>query len=271
MTFQPIVPISGLAGWVFLNTTMQRQTDLFNKSPELIRDSDYFAQNIGKIETAEALVHDRRLLRVALGAFGLQDDINNRAFIQKILEDGTGRDDSLANKLADDRYKKLANVLGFDRSIGPGVRTQNFAQGIIAQFRERAFEVAVGDQNQSLRLALNAKRELTEIATRDSSENTKWLTVLGQQPLRKVFETLLGLPAGFGRLDLDRQIEIFEDRSSRQLGFKRLEDLADPEILDDLIERFILRDQIASFSVQSSGSIALTLLQNATRSFGGRQ
>ena len=50
---------------------------------------------------------------VALGAFGLQDDLPNRFFIQKVLEGGTLSTDSLANKLSDPRYAALAKAFGF--------------------------------------------------------------------------------------------------------------------------------------------------------------
>jgi hypothetical protein len=270
MSFQPVVPLSGLQGWTLLKTTLPRQTEVFNKSPDLLRDTEYFANTIGSIQTADDLVNDRRLLRVALGAFGLQDDINSRAFIRTILEEGTKEDDALANRLADDRYKKLADAFGFDRLIGPRTQNDSFANEINSLYRQRSFEVAVGQQDEAMRLALNASRELVEIAGRDESENTKWFTIMGQQPLRKVFETALGLPTGFGQLDLDRQLEEFKKRASSQLGLTSLEDLGSQDMIDKLVERFLLRDQVSAFSAQSSGSIALTLLQSAARPFADR-
>ncbi len=262
--FQPIIPASGLTGWVFLNATMERQTEVFNKSPELTRDTDYFEQNIGNISTAEELVSDRRLLRVALGAFGLEEDINSRALIEKILSEGTVDDDALANKLTDERYKDLAEAFGFDRLLGPRTTQSGFGKEIVDQFRARSFEVAVGDQEQALRLALNAKRELPVIALEGDSEDAKWFGIMGTGPLRKVLETVLGFPPGFGQLDLDRQLVEFQDRASSQLGLTSIDDLADPEKLDKLIERFLLMDQISTGSSMSSNSIALTLLQSAS-------
>ena len=262
MSFQPVIAGSGLVGWSFLQRTLERQTDIFNTSPALTRDSDYFAQNIKAIQTAEDLVSDRRLLRVALGAFGLQEDINSRAFIQRILEQGTQDDDALANRLTDDRYKKLADAFGFDQASGPLSAQDGFAGGIIDLYRQRSFEVAVGEQDQALRLALNAVRELGEIARSDQSENGKWFTIMGTQPLREVFETVLGLPSGFGQIDIDQQLEIFKDRAERQLGLDTLEDLAVPQLREELVERFLLMDQISSFETQSSNAIALTLLQS---------
>ncbi|WP_371224989.1 DUF1217 domain-containing protein [Roseovarius sp. 2305UL8-3] len=263
MTFQPVVPISGLSGWTFLQNTLPRQTEAYNSSPVLTRDTDYFAQNIGSVDSAEALVSDRRLLRVALGAFGLQDDINSKALIQKVLEEGTIDDNALANRLSDDRYRQLSQAFGFGDFTGMRTGREGFADEINALYRRRSFEAAVGEQDQTMRLALNAKRELVEIAGRDDTENTKWFNIMGVQPLRQVFETVLGLPSGFGQLDLDRQLDEFKSRASSQLGLSSLAGLKDPEVLDDLVERFVLRDQISASESLSTGSIALSILQSA--------
>jgi len=99
MTFQPVVPLSGYAGFAFLERTLETQQQAFNSSASIQRDTEYFLENIEKVETAEALVNDRRLFTVALGAFGLSDDINNKFFLQKVLEDGTLDPDALSNKL----------------------------------------------------------------------------------------------------------------------------------------------------------------------------
>jgi hypothetical protein len=92
MTFTPVVPLGGLVGFALLSRTLDRQTELFNAAPALRRDTDHFAQTIAGVQTAADLVADRRLLRVALGAFGLQDDIDSRAFVRAILEQGTEDD-----------------------------------------------------------------------------------------------------------------------------------------------------------------------------------
>jgi hypothetical protein len=262
MSFQPIVPMSGLGGWAFLNATRDSQTDAFEKSPQISRDTDYFEAKIGEIKRAEDLVADRRLLRVALGAFGLQDDLDNRFLIRKILEGGVTADDALANKLADDRYKAMTEAFAFGDGGQPATQRSGFGAEITARYREIAFEVAVGDQDESLRLAMNAKRELAEIANeRPGNDNALWFQIMGTPPLRKVFEVALGLPNSFAQLDLDKQLEIFKERSNSQLGIARLSDLTEAEVLDGVIERYLVRDQVAGFQAQSSNAIALTLLQ----------
>lgn len=268
MSFQPLIPVGGLTGWVLLNNTKARQAEAFNKSPLIVRDTDYFEQNIGKIQSAEQLVSDRRLLRVALGAFGLGDDLNSRALIQRVLEEGTSENDALANRLTDDRYSKLTDAFGFGEPGLPKTQLAGFGREITDKFRQLEFEVAVGEQNEGLRLALNAQRELSEIVTSDESEDAKWFAIMGNPPMRKVFEVALGLPSSFAQLDIDRQLEIFKSKASNQLGIDSLADLADEDSKEELIRRYLLRDQIASFEVQSSSAVALTLLQQASSNFG---
>lgn len=260
--FQPVLPLSGLPGWVMLNRTMDSQTAAFDASPEIRRDTAYFEANIGAVKTAEDLVSDRRLLRVALGAFGLEDDIDNRFLIRKVLEDGVAKPEALANKLSDERYKQLSSAFGFG-SVVFGARTgeEGFGAEITAKFRARSFEVAVGQQDETLRLAMNAARELAEIGDDDANDSTKWFRILGTPPLRSVFETAFGLPAGFGQLDIDRQLEIFREAAKDKLGIGSVDDFADEALREKLVETYLLRDQIKAFEAQTPQSIALTLLQ----------
>ena len=101
MSFQPVLPLTGYTGWGFLKRTIAKQQAVQQAAPAQQRDEAYFRDKIGKADTAEKLVNDKRLLRIALTAFGLEGDLNSKAFVQKILEGGTLKEGSLANKLAD--------------------------------------------------------------------------------------------------------------------------------------------------------------------------
>ena len=263
MTFQPVLPASGLLGWRYLDRTMERQLETFGKSPANKRDTDYFMENIGAIKSAEELVGDRRLLRVALGAYGLQDDLQSKAFIQKVLEGGTENNRSLANRLADERYKSFADKFGFGNAAGAQTGAPGFGADIVSRFRAAQFEVAIGKSDDTMRLALNAKRELSELAGKSVSEKTKWFLILGNPPLRSVFEKALSLPKSFGQVDIEKQLETMQDLSSRRLDIDSLSDLSDAKKLDKFVERFLLQAQIAEFSqTYSPLNTALTLLQN---------
>ncbi len=260
--FQPIVPTDGLAGWRFLQRTYEAQANTFNQSTVIQRDTDYFAERIGQVTSAEDLVSDRRLLSVALGAFGLQDDIDNRFFIRKVLEEGTRSDDALSMRLADTRYRDMSEAFGFGPLDMRGALQPDFAAQMVARFQANSFEVAAGAQNSAMRVALYAQRELPELAADTVSSDTKWFTILGDPPLRELFEKALNLPSSIGQIDIDQQLETFKEKAKSVFGTSDLTLFEDPKALEDVITKFIVRDQINGFSAGlTGGSIALTLLQ----------
>ncbi|WP_136443293.1 DUF1217 domain-containing protein [Pacificoceanicola onchidii] len=265
MTFQPVLVGSGLVAWQFLKSTGEAQRTTFNSSSEITRDTDYFEEKIGSIRTTDELVADRRLLRVALGAFGLQDDIDNKFFIKKILDEGGVDNDALAVKLADERYKSFASAFAFDSPVGPRTQLSFFGNEIVTRFRDQSFEVAVGNQDNDLRLALNLSRALPEIAEGESSDSTKWFKVMGTTALRKVFETALGLPSSFAQIDLDKQLEVFKEKSASRFGVSTIDELAQPENLEKVVQSFLLQSQISQSASIGSGTIALSLLQSIPR------
>lgn len=268
MSFQPIIPLGGLPGWAFLNRTLVRQQDAFASSVPVQRLTEYFRDNISKATSAEHLVNDRRLLQVALGAFGLDDDIDARAFIRKVLEDGTTSSSALSSRLTDKRYAQMAAAFGYGDpgADGPAtrIRPEGFADEIIARYRARQFESAVGEQDNDLRLALNLGPGLDELLDTTSGDRARWFALMGNPPLRRVFEVALGLPDSFGRLDIDQQLTTFRDRSQAIFGSADLADLASPDQREALTRRFLLRAEAAAFNATTNtASIALTLLSQA--------
>lgn len=264
MSFQPIVPFGGISGWAFINRTRENQQLAFNQSVPIQRDTEYFKENIANITTAEDLVADRRLLSVALGAFGLDDDIGNKFFVEKVLNDGTFDSDDLANKLSDKRYLAMAKAFGFGDFDTPNTQLSDFPEKIISLYQTQKFEGAIGDQNEDLRSALSLERELDTVLQKDTSENANWFTIMGTPPLRAVFEAGLGVPSSVGSLDLDRQLEIFKERAGRLFGDTSVSQFSDPEKSQKLIQKFLVLSEIQSnFSSTTASSAALAILQSS--------
>lgn len=262
MSFSPVLPLTGYTGWGFLKRTMARQQAVQQALPTQQRDEAYFRDRIGKADTAEKLVNDKRLLRIALTAFGLEGDVNSKAFIQKILEGGTLKDGSLANKLADKQYQKLAAAFGYGDFSVPRTKISTFADEILAQYRARSFETAVGEQNNTYRLAMNAERELPALAGKTNSDAAKWYTVLGNEPLRQVFQTALGLPDSFSAIDIDQQVVVLKSKLKAAFGASEVSQFTDATQLEALTRRFLLRSEIKELGTGNSpAATALTLLR----------
>ena len=257
MTFQPFVPTGGLAGWRFLQRTVDTQMAAFARSPLLQRDIDDFAARIGGISTPDELVSDYRLLSVALGAFGLSDDLPNKHFIKTVLAEGTSDPNALANRLADKRYRDLSRAFGFGDLSPPNTALSDFPERIAARYRDHAFETALGRSDETMRLALHARREMAVAAEGGASDRTKWFRLMGTPPLRKVLEGALGLPASFGTLDLERQLETFRTRVSAQFGVDDFDGLAQPATLDRLLDRFTASAGIGSGVAATSPALMI--------------
>ncbi|WP_439143256.1 DUF1217 domain-containing protein [Planktotalea sp.] len=260
MSFQPIVVGTGLVAWRNLQRSLSQQLETFTNTAEQKRLVTRFETKAPELTSAEAVVSDRQVLALALGAYGLQDDLDNRFFVKRILSEGASEPDALANRLTDRRYRRLASDFALDGSsqftgVLPGTAKQ-----ISTDYVRQACSIAVGQQDQSLRLALNAASEFERISDLDVSDNAKWFLLMGNPPLRRVVETALGLPESFGQLDIDRQLDVFQGRSFSSFNAKSFGDLASKEVRDKVVDSFLLREQMSQAQSVSSENIALQLL-----------
>lgn len=262
MSFQPILPSNGLVGWRFLNKTLDQQSENHAARTDISREIAHLQKALPNVKTVDDLMADQQLLGTVLEAYGLGDDRNHRAFVRKILESDLEDSKSLANRLSDDRYKSLAKDFGFQNASGPNTQKVLFSAELVSKFKRASFEEAVGEQDNSLRLGLYTDRTLDEITVGSGSNNAKWYRILASPPMRKVFETALGLPSSFGNLDLDRQLSDIKTKMKTTFGTDQIDDLQDTDLKTKLTERFLLREQVKNSASYNPMSTALTLLQN---------
>ena len=262
MAFAPVIPLSGLGGWRFLQATQARQQNLFNRSPDIQRDVEYFKENIGNITNSADLVADRRLLGVALGAFGLDDEINKQAYIRTVLDGGTFDPRSFANRIGNADYLAFAKTFSFGNE-GGFVPTTNRITDITDKFLTRQFEQAVGDVDNTMRLALNFKREMRDLAGQNLPRDTGWFRAMASRPIRAVLESAFNLPASFSQIGLDQQKDVFIDKAKAVFGSGDISVFSDSEKLDGAVRQFLLREQINNGpNPTTPGMAALSVLQS---------
>ncbi len=266
MTFSPIIPVGGLGGWNFLNRTIERQTEVFDRSPEIVRDLEYFSKAIKNVSTLDDFMSDRRILKVALGSVGLSEEINKSAFVRKILEEGTGSG-SFARRLGNTDYVVLAEIFSFSgQEFKP---SDEMVEQVSRQYKDNMFEESLGEVDNDMRLALNFKREISNIADLDLSQEGGWFRVLGSLPLRAVMEDAFNLPGEFSQIDLDKQVEVMSDKAKQIFGSSDVKVFRDPQVVESAIQKFQLKRQIEKFSsTTSSSAAALSLLSGGLGSAG---
>lgn len=254
MTAAITVGSSGLAGWRVLQRMETRQVEVTAKDPVVQRATAYLRENLTARTTADDLVGDYKMLQVALGAFGLDDDLANKAFIRKVLESDLGDSASLVNRLGDKRYLKLAQA--FEKRTDAAATGQELTQAYV----QRQFEKRVGEGDESYRLALNARNEVKAFATRTSSDKTLWYEVLGSEPLRAVFQGAFGMSSSIANLSVDRQLEEFMSASERYLGSSSFSAIATDATIDKLVTRYLALSQIQATTTSNRYTAALSLL-----------
>ncbi len=237
--------LPSIAGWQIISKTGDAEKTRYAKQAEVAREIDYFKANIGKVTTPADLVKDRRLLAVALGAFGLDSDINSQARIRKVLEGGVLQPKSLANQLIDPRYKEMSGAFSFDLLDGANLKDEKFVQSLIDKYTTNKFEGAVGADNPALQKAMYFQRKMPTI--------TSWFQVLADKALFEVVKTTLGLPTEFSKIDVDKQKTILEAK----IG---LDTLKNPSKLESYAKRYLA---IAGAQTSTAAtSPALTILSS---------
>lgn len=268
------VPFGGVAGYALLKRRMDDNLALVARAPMVTRELQYFRDHIRSADTPEALMNDYRLARVVLTAYGLGSEIGKKAFVERIMAEGTDDPSSFANRLRDPRFQALAKGVGFGNIGGSRTLFTKFQDEIEQGFLRQTLEEAVGANDESLRLALNFDRRIGAIANGAAVENAGWFQIMGELPLRRVVEGAFGLPVSFGLTDLDQQRSVLTRRTQALFGGNGSPAaFTKPENTETLIRRFLALSQASgavSGTAPQATSGALAVLSNlAAGSTGG--
>ena len=215
--------LTATANYRIVSENLTRSIGRVADKPDVSRQTEYYLKNIGNVKSVDDFMSDDRLYRYAMKAFGLDDMSYAKAFMRKVLEEGTDKSDSFANSLSDRRYREFAEAFNFQRYGATTTAFDRTQQGTVDKFYRQTLEEDVGAEDEGVRLALYFERKAPTV---DSI-----LELLADPALLKVTQTMLGISEATGALDIDKQADMFAKRLD-------VEDLKDPEKLKKLISRF---------------------------------
>ncbi len=104
---------STLTSYMLLSRNLATSLQRKGAEPITARETAYYQANIGKVKSADDFMADQRLYSYAMKAFGLEDMTYAKAFMRKVLTEGTSDSSAFANRLADDRYVAFAKAFDF--------------------------------------------------------------------------------------------------------------------------------------------------------------
>jgi hypothetical protein len=263
--FQPVIPLSGNSGWAFLERTYDRQLENYSKSPQIRNDRDYMLEKLAHPITLDEFLSDRRLLRVTMTAYGLAGEEWKGGFIRKAIEAAGDPESTFLVRLNNTKYTQFAQA--FAPIAGKIIMSSSELSNIAANFEAESFESAVGEVDDSMRLALNYKSEIPKLIGEGSSEKAMLYRILGDVPASTVLESALNIPKSVKSLPVERQAELLKERIVSVLGISDVSELSSQEMVDTVIRRFHAMESIKNVDYSyTPASAALTLLSNGVGS-----
>jgi hypothetical protein len=267
MSYQPIIPMSGLGGWKFLQATYDRQLANHSASPQVRRERDYMMQKLSGPVSAEEFVKDKRLLKSALTAFGLAGEEWKGGLISRVLKEAGDPSSTFLNRMNNPRYTAFAQTF---RPVDGKIQVdQDTLARLSTGFEEKAFSFAVGETDDTMRLALNYKSEIAGLAVAGRSDAAVAYRLLADPPVANVVRTALNIPESTTKLPVERQAELIKAGLKKLLGVSALAEISAPEHVDKLLKRFHIMSSINNPpGPLAPGAAALQLLSGANYGFG---
>src|SRR3954452_5358945 len=136
--------LSTIADFQRISSNINRAlTDTANK-PDVTRDTNYYLAHIGQVTSVDDFVNNFRLFSYAMKAHGLSDMTYAKAFMRKVLTEGTLTSKSFANELSDPRFADFANAFNF-AALGSTATQTNAAQsGTTSKYIQGVMEEDAG-------------------------------------------------------------------------------------------------------------------------------
>ena len=206
--------------YLSIENNLAHYQKMIASEPAVKTATNYYAANIGAVTSISGLVDNYRLLSYALTAYGLGDQVNNKALVTKVLEGGVSSPKALANTLSNPNWAKFAAA--FSYLAKGGSATASAISKTESAYTEQELETQEGQQDVGVQLALYFQRVAPTISSSYS--------VLGDENLLEAFQTIFGVTLNSaGSIDANASIV------SRLMP---MSDLTDPTKLKQLTERF---------------------------------
>ena len=156
-------------------------------------------------------------------AYGLDDMVDAKAYMRKVLTEGVDDRDAFANKLTDPRFREFAAAFNFKRYGESTTVFERTRQGTVDRYIRLAFEGRVGTTSDGAELALYFQRKAPDIKSAYS--------ILADRKLLTVVQTALGLDPSSSNMPIEKQADLIASKID-------ISKLSDSKELEKFLTRF---------------------------------
>jgi hypothetical protein len=210
-------------------------------------EAKYYTAAMQRIGSRDELLADRKTLDILLISKGIDPSTVTNDFLKEAFNSDPADPESFVNTQTDKRFAQIVGTFNFD-SKGEIDRSsageaQNGGEVVATQdlYVRQMLETQQGEENPGVRLALYFERMSDSI--------TDPYVILGDEALMEFFRITFSLPPEIGNMDVDQQAKIVEKKLD-------LEDLADPEKVKKLVQRFTIMYDLEN-SVNTASAVSI--------------
>lgn len=233
--------ISGIALYKRISSSnIEQEIAKFAERPLIKRKTEEFRAQVAEIETVDEFFKKYKVLQFALSAYGMESEARYPARIRQTMMSDPNDRYSVANRMADERYRQLAREFDFFNKGVDQLKDSNFVDYLVNGFVRNEFEKDAGTLNPDVTAALYFRRKAPQM--------TKTNQLYGDVQLFDVVKEALAIPSAA----VNQPVAQLTARIERDFDVSRVGDKA---YVDKFITRYLA---MKDMNQQQSTSSTLT-------------
>ena len=244
--------IDNFTGWALLQKNGPSIEAAYAANSSSATDIAYFKKIAPTLTTPDALLKNFRALTFVATAYGLASQVGQTAILHKLMTQDPTSTSSLAQQLADNRYRNFANALS--NWSPPPFSTQAGINATITGYQQQSFDTSIGQDSTSLQEA--------QYFTQNAKGTTQLSQLMSDPAMVSVLTTALGIPsAAFGNLSYDQQVAILKPRVD-------MTQFATAAGVASFVNRYLAMDQVNQITAANNASSPLLALFSGNNNGG---
>jgi len=208
------------------------------KSGVVKGDIEHFRAKVAKCKTPDDFLKDYRLLKFALTAYSMEDQIQYPARIKQIFKDDPSDRTALVNRMTASGYKELNADFAFFSKGVKNLQDPKFIDKVVKKYEQSQYEISLGNTNPALTDALYFQRKISGV--------TNGYQIIGDPVLFAVAKTALNIPQAAVTGDVKRLKQWIENKID-------LKKVSQPAYVKKIVDRFLVLKDVETRQTSGGG------------------
>jgi hypothetical protein len=219
---------------------MTANTIKVSKSASVQSEVTYFKERVARLENVDDFFKDSRLMRFALTAYNLEDQLQYPARIKQIMKGDASNPQALVRRMTSPGYREINAAFDFYSSGLTKLKSASFQSEITARYYSARNAQSISEMSPDLADALYFERMIGKVKS--------GYDILGDPTLFAVAQKALNLPPQVSSSKIERLKVMIEEK----FDLKRVNDT---KYIKSLVERFLVLKEVDTRKSAGGGLI----------------